>query len=332
MPVHHNAALLSLVLVFLSVTGAYAHDARPLYLDIEQQGAGLYHATLAVPSSVAADNLPDVHWPENCTLISRSVSNTGKSYRSNEFVRCPGGLYGKTISFNYPLYNPSLATVIRVVDEGNQAKVSVLSPDKTGWIIPHRPTWFSVALEYLQLGIEHILGGIDHLLFVTGLLLLARNLRRVIVVVTGFTIAHSITLSLAALKLIDVPVTPTEAAIALSILFLAVEITRAREDSLAFRYPLLISSTFGLLHGLGFASALKTIGLPPAEITSALLCFNVGVELGQIAFILCLVGIYRLATLARLASLTSWGEIRVVAGYMLGIPASYWFFQRLAQF
>ena len=219
-----------------------------------------------------------------------------------------------------------------MVPNDGQPGVTVLSPEKSSWSVPDRPTWWSVSLEYLQLGIEHILGGIDHLLFVTGLLILARSLRRVIIVITGFTIAHSITLSLAALKLINLPIAPTEAAIALSILFLAAEIARGREDSLAFRYPLLISSTFGLLHGLGFASALKTIGLPTVEIPSALLCFNLGVEVGQITFILCLLGIYRLTSLVRLEPLTCWPGFRTTAGYVLGIPATFWFFQRLAQF
>jgi hydrogenase/urease accessory protein HupE len=334
MPARHFGALLSLVLVFLSLTGtgAYAHDARPLYLDIKQQGAGRYHATLAVPSSVAADNQPEVHWPASCELISRSRSSTGMAYRTHTYLHCRGGLDGKFIGFRYPLYNPSLATVIRVAVADGRAKVTVLSPDKTGWTVPQRPSWWSVALEYLRLGIEHILGGIDHLLFVAGLVLLARTLKRVIIVVTGFTIAHSLTLSLAALQLINVPVTPTEAAIALSILFLAGEIARAREDSLALRYPLLISSTFGLLHGLGFAAALRTIGLPPAEITSALLCFNAGVEIGQIAFILCLLGIYRVLSLTHTTTPVSWGHLRTVGGYVLGIPAAFWFLQRLAQF
>jgi len=330
----HAFVIQSLALILLSMMGigTRAHDARPLYLVIEQQEAGLYQATLAVPSSVAADDLPEVKWPENCDRISRSRSSNGIAYRSNELIRCSGGLGGKSIGFTYPRYNPSLATVIRMVSHDGPAKVTVLTPDKTAWTVPDRPGRWSVALEYLHLGIEHILGGIDHLLFVTGLLLLAGTLRRVVVVVTGFTVAHSITLSLAALKLINVPVAPTEAAIALSILFLAGEIARGKEDSLAWRHPLLVSSTFGLLHGLGFASALRAVGLPSVEIPSALLFFNVGVEIGQITFILCLLGIYRLISMAHLLSPNSWARFSVAVGYVLGIPASFWFIQRLSQF
>ena len=330
----HTLIIQSLALILLSLmsNASQAHDARPLYLVIEQQEAGLYQATLAVPSSVAADDLPEVDWPENCERISGSRSNTGTAYRSNALIRCNRGLDGKTIGFSYPRYNPSLATVIRMVPRDGSAKVTVLTPDKTTWTVPDQPGRWSVVLEYLQLGIEHILGGTDHLLFVAGLLLLAGTLRRVVVVVTGFTIAHSITLSLAALKLINVPVAPTEAAIALSILFLAGEIARNRKDSLAWRYPLLVSSTFGLLHGLGFASALRTIGLPQTEIPSALLCFNLGVEAGQITFILCLLAGYRVLTLVCARFPMPWERLRVAMGYVLGIPASFWFLQRLAQF
>lgn len=323
-----------LVFIFMVSTGSvvHAHDARPLFLNIKQQSPDLYNSTLAVPSSVEADNLPVIHWPGNCNSIRHSASSTGTAYRTGEFIRCTGGLDGRTIGINYPVYNPSLSTVMRLVSDDGLTKVAVLSPEKSKWKIPDRPTWWSVALDYLQLGIQHILGGIDHLLFVTGLLILARSLRRVIVVITGFTVAHSITLTLAALKLINLPVAPIEAAIALSILFLAAEIARGRENSLAFRYPLLVSSTFGLLHGLGFASALKAVGLPTVEIPNALLCFNLGVEVGQIAFILCLMGIYRLISLVRLDPITSWPRFRTTAGYVLGIPATFWFFQRLAQF
>lgn len=323
---------LALILLSLLSVGAQAHDARPLYLVIEQQEGGLYQATLAVPSSVAVDDLPQVNWPKNCNRISQSRSNTGFAYRSNELIHCGGGLDGKNIGFSYPRYNPSLATVIRMVPRDGPAKVAVLTPDKIAWTVPDRPGRWSVALEYLQLGIQHILGGIDHLLFVAGLLLLAGTLRRVVMVVTGFTVAHSITLSLAALKLINVPVAPTEAAIALSILFLAGEIARDSKDSLAFRYPLLVSSSFGLLHGLGFASALRSIGLPQTEIPSALLCFNLGVEVGQIAFILCLLAGYRILTLACVRFPMPWEKLRVTMGYVLGIPASFWFIQRLVQF
>ena len=328
---HCRAAFLLLLLV-LPWSGSQAHDARPLYLNIEQRDAGLFDTTLSVPASVAPDNQPGVRWPDNCVRMSHSRTNTASAYRYRELIHCRGGLEGGRLAINYPGYNPSLATVIRLESQGQRARVTVLPPEVMEWSVPHRTGRWAVAFQYLRLGIEHILGGIDHLLFVTGLLLLARTLRRVVVVVSGFTVAHSITLSLAALKLVNVPVPPTEAAIALSILFLAAEIGRGREDTLAWRYPLLISSTFGLLHGLGFASALRSIGLPQGEIPLALLSFNLGVELGQIAFILCLWGLYLLLIRVSVRPPVAWQGLRPAMAYVLGIPASFWFIQRLAQF
>lgn len=331
----HTVIITKLVLAILLFPWqiCLAHDARPLFINIEQQAPELYHASVAVPSSVESSNQPKVLWPEACTQLSQSVKDTGMAHRFNAILQCTDGIEGRKISFTYALYNPSLSTVIRFHPGVGEPRVTVLPPGRTAWTIPDRPAWWSVVREYLKLGMEHILRGFDHLLFVTGLLILARTLRRVIIVITGFTIAHSITLSLATLQLINISTVPVEAAIALSILFLASEIARAKDDSLAFRFPLLVSSGFGLLHGLGFAAVLTTIGLPAMEIPSALLCFNLGVELGQIAFILCVSGLFHLVR-SRIIHLKipSWGVLRMTAAYILGIPASYWFIQGLAQF
>ncbi|MGE5722982.1 MAG: HupE/UreJ family protein, partial [Sphingomonadales bacterium] len=190
--------------------------------------------------------------------------------------------------------------------------------------------------DYLKLGFDHIWSGLDHLLFVAGLMILAGSIRRVLVAVTGFTIAHSITLSLSALGLIHVPIPPVEAMIALSILFLAREIARPTPDGLARRFPILVSSSFGLLHGLGFAAALREIGLPRTETAVGLLFFNVGVEIGQILFI----GAASASFLALRAALRALPpiplpraiETTTLAGYALGIPAAWWFLSRVAAF
>ena len=331
---HLTAAIISLLSLLMTCQESYAHDARPLFIEITQQDSVAYRTSLAVPYSIEYSNIPEIIWPDSCGIFKHNNSYNDSSIRVSGIIRCPEGLDGFTIRFSYPHYNPSLSTVIRYTPVEGQPRTAVLSPDISVWTIPDRQSWWSVAREYLKLGFIHILGGIDHLLFVTGLLILAREFRRVIIVITGFTIAHSISLSLSALQLINIPLVPVEAAITLSILFLAGEIVRNREYSLAWRYPLTVSSIFGLLHGLGFAAALKTIGLPRDEITSALLCFNIGVELGQIAFILCLAGCFRLiVTLKRSASsVITWNMLRVTAGYVMGIPASYWLFLRLAQF
>ena len=164
---------------------------------------------------------------------------------------------------------------------------------RRSWTIPERTTASGVIGSYIKLGVEHILGGPDHLLFVAGLLLIAGTFRRIVIAVSGFTLAHSMTLSLAALGFIHVPIPPTEAAIALSILFLAREALVNDGKSIAYRFPVVVSVTFGLLHGLGFAAALGEVGLPDREIPLALLFFNVGVEIGQLSFILAVIGIDR---------------------------------------
>jgi hydrogenase/urease accessory protein HupE len=185
-----------------------------------------------------------------------------------------------------------------------------------------------VLSAYIGLGIEHILLGVDHLLFVLCLLLLVRGIHNLLATVTAFTLAHSITLAAATLGFIRVPVAPVEATIALSIVFLATELVRGgARRSVARSYPWLVAFTFGLLHGLGFAGALAEVGLPQGEIPLALFAFNVGVELGQLAFVAAVLSLMRFARLVPLR-LPAWGPRAV--GYMIGPVAAFWMIVRLA--
>jgi len=185
-----------------------------------------------------------------------------------------------------------------------------------------------LAATYLRLGAEHILGGVDHLLFVLGLLLLVRGLVPLVKTITAFTLAHSLTLAASVLGYIPIDRAPIEAAIALSIVLLAREIVVADRGliHLTHRKPWLVAFIFGLLHGLGFAGALSDIGLPFAAIPTALLFFNLGVEAGQLAFVLVLLAVHRLArgAVTRLAP-----RMQPVLGYALGVMATLWFLQRL---
>jgi hydrogenase/urease accessory protein HupE len=181
---------------------------------------------------------------------------------------------------------------------------------------------------YVGLGIEHILFGVDHLLFVLCLLLLVRGIRSLLATVTAFTLAHSITLAAATLGFIRVPATPVEATIALSIVFLACELVRGDgRRTVARSHPWLVAFSFGLLHGLGFAGALAEVGLPQGEIPLALFAFNVGVELGQLAFVTAVLSLWRLVRLVplRLPACTP-----RAAGYAIGSVAAFWVFARLA--
>jgi hypothetical protein len=181
-----------------------------------------------------------------------------------------------------------------------------------------------IARAYTILGIEHILSGVDHLLFVAGLLFLVGFRRRLIGTISAFTLAHSLTLACSVFGLISLRPAPVEAAIAMSIVLVASEALRER-DTLAGRLPALVSFIFGLVHGLGFAGALKSVGLPQRHLPMALLCFNVGVELGQLLMVLVTFAIVRLPISQR------WlGRARRPTLYAIGIVAAYWSWLRIA--
>jgi hydrogenase/urease accessory protein HupE len=246
-------------------------------------------------------------------------------------VRVPGGLSGKTIEFDglAGTGNQALVRLIRIDGSEELHKVSPTDPKVA---IPKAPDAVGISARYAQLGIEHILLGFDHLLFVAGLVMLVANIRMLIWTVTSFTLAHSITLALVTLDFVSVPRPPVEAFIALSIVFVAVEIMRQRQGrpSLASRKPWLIAFAFGLLHGLGFASALAEIGLTQNNIPLALLFFNVGVEIGQLIFVgalLILIGLAR-----RFAKPEQLRHAYVASCYAIGGTASYWLIERVASF
>jgi hydrogenase/urease accessory protein HupE len=314
-----------------------AHDARPVVVTITEQLPGVFQFVVRVPETVEGNNQPEVVWPQGCS-IQNAVSAIASSSGS---IRCTNSLKGQSLSLEYPFYNPSLATFYRLTNFEGESMTSMLSPTQSQWIVPQEPSRSNVAIEYLTLGMEHIIGGLDHLLFVLGLLVIARTLKRILWTVTGFTLAHSISLSLSALGFVTIPIVPVEAVIALSIVYLAFEISRKNHDSLTYRYPLLVSFGFGLLHGLGFASALGEIGLVQNEILLSLLFFNLGVEMGQLAFILAVVAAYWclcqillkvVSKNARLEDVWSSQGLDLPAAYLIGIPASYWLIDRIVQF
>ena len=305
----------------LVVLPAWTHEARPVALGILELSGGEYRVEIRVPSSIEPHNRPVVRWPAGCR-----ENPPGR-------LRCDSALAGQKLSMEWPLYNPSVTTLARYTTRDGSTRTAVMTPDAPAWTVPAEPSRVDVIRAYFLLGVKHILGGWDHLLFVAGLLLIARGWRAVLLAVSGFTLAHSLTLSLAALGIVHVPIPPTEAAIALSILFLAREALQPAGQSMAQRFPLLVSVLFGLLHGLGFAAALEEAGLPSREIAWALLFFNLGVEAGQVAFILAMLG---LATLAHRAAgrlgndAPRWrARARNCMAYLIGIPAAFWLLQRL---
>jgi hydrogenase/urease accessory protein HupE len=317
---------------------AVAHDARPLSVNVTERSPGLYVARVRVPPTVPANDRPKVRWPASCSIASDDAARPPAVMRETEVLKCPQGLEGRRIGISYPIYNPALATLIRVREADGKTITRVLAPDEVEWTVPKTPGWRAVFTGYIRLGVRHIWTGLDHLLFVAGLLVLAGTLRRTLLAITGFTLAHSVTLSLSALDLVRLPVAPVEAAIALSILFLAREIAQPHPEGLAARYPIMVSSSFGLLHGFGFAAALREVGLPTKELAVGLLSFNLGVEIGQIVFIAGVLAAFALARKLIAAGglrLTQFVPSRgwsVLGGYALGIPAAFWFIQRLGAF
>jgi hydrogenase/urease accessory protein HupE len=303
-----------------------AHDARPLYITIVEQSQDVFRTMVRIPPTVAASDAPEITWPRECEVLDADLTG------ATTHLACREGIAGMQITISYPLFNPSLSTLIRLEHLSGLSVTAVLPPDEQHWTVPAEPTFASVAWDYTQLGFSHIWEGPDHLLFVAGLLLLAMSPRKIFWAVTGFTAAHSITLSLAALGFVRVPIAPTEAMIALSILFLAAEIARREADSFSRRFPIVLSFGFGLLHGFGFASALGEIGLPSNELLAGLLFFNVGVELGQLALIAAAIAALMALRLARsaIAVAPQPAERLVTLGgaYGLGVPAALWFIER----
>ena len=331
--------ILSLVVLIGFASLAQAHDSRPTFIEIIETETGTFSVHWKVPSTVPGNALPTINMPTGCqTDARRATQQAGGAYVGRQDYTCPDGLSGKSIGIEFPIVNPSLSTLFQVRLANGEQHVKVLKPDEREWIVPEAESKFAVAGQYTALGIEHIWIGIDHLLFVACLLLIARTARKVLITITGFTVAHSITLALAALDIIRIPTPPVEAAIALSVVFLAWEIIKDDETQLTYRYPVAVSTSFGLLHGLGFAAVLRDIGLPQTELPTALLFFNVGVEIGQILFVLALLAAFFVLRplLSRLLRTDGddvhWTSLTTPASYVIGGMASYWLIDRIAGF
>jgi len=214
---------------------------------------------------------------------------------------------------------------------------SVLNAETQEYLVPTAPNQTKVMTEYPLLGIEHIWGGLDHLMFVFGLLLLVGGGSRLLWTITAFTVGHSITLALVTLGFLDYPVSLIEFAIALSIFVLALELTRKEPDdrfenmsSLFKRHPWWLAGGFGLLHGMGFAGALAEIGLPQDNVPLALFFFNIGIELGQIAFILAAIGFWWLIKRMLISRQVTINQERLlpIPVYVLGALSAMWSIER----
>jgi hypothetical protein len=319
-----------------TITPARADVFLPAYLEVTEQAdfSDRYDVLWKVPALDEERVLSVIPvFPENTMPLVEPVRRYAEGATTMRWqIVVPGGLEGKTIRFE-GRSQATFSVLVRYRSANGIEQVRRISPSEPGMTIAPRVGSWEVMRSYTWIGIEHIIGGVDHLLFVLALVLIVRGWLRLLATVTAFTLAHSITLALATLDIVRVPGPPVEAVIALSIVFVASEILRLQrgEEGLAAKRPWLVAFVFGLLHGLGFAGALAEVGLPPDAIPLALIFFNVGVELGQIAFIAVILAIS--AAAQRLAAIErSRAVLRRTITYGIGGIASFWVVERVAAF
>ncbi|MDX2169520.1 MAG: HupE/UreJ family protein [Deltaproteobacteria bacterium] len=328
-PSRAGLALVLLSLGLLAPERAVAHGLEPALLALRETQPGRFDvvwrsSALRLPGATVAPRLP-----ERCREItSPTVLDEGDRLRVTWAVDCGAdGLVGARIGVD-DLAPAAITALLRIEPRSGRTVEAVLTARAPTYVVPASPSAWQVWRDEVALGVEHILSGPDHVLFILGLLLLVSSWRQLVQTITAFTLGHSITLSLAALQIAAPPPRPTELLIALSVLLLAVELARGpHAGSTLRRFPWAMAIAFGLLHGFGFAGALVDAGLPRGDVPLALLGFNLGIEAGQLA----LVGTALLAAALvtrRVPRLATWGRLPAV--YTIGILAAFWCFQRAA--
>lgn len=322
--------MLARMLVLLTIVAAApaaAHEVRPAFLQIRELGPATYDVLWKTPAQGEMRLALNVILPHACrdlgepraTLVNAAVVRHWQS-------RCEGGLPGKPIVIEN-LETTLTDVVLRFEPIAGAPKTLRLNGAAPSIVIPARQSSGEVAGTYFRLGVEHILFGFDHLLFVLCLLMLVNDPKRLLGAITAFTLAHSITLAGTTFGWLRLAIAPVEACIALSIALVAAEIIKVRpgQRSTVQRLPWVASFGFGLLHGFGFASALSDIGIPEDAVPFALLFFNLGVEAGQIAFV-CIVLLLMFLLRRYAPRLPAWTWR--APPYGAGIVASFWFIER----
>lgn len=311
-----------------------AHALDPAYLELATLQDNQWRVSWRVPDVSGQPMQIGVDLPESCAGSTPPPPVfDGRGWVTGWVVTCPAGLSGGLLGIP-GLDLTSTEALVRYELRPGETQVHRLTSAAPVFIIPADPGLADIFISYVALGVTHILEGIDHLLFVFALVLLIRERGRLLWTITAFTVAHSLTLAASVLGLVTLPPPPVEAVIAFSIVFLAYELTLPPEarDQIAMRFPWVVSFAFGLIHGLGFAGALREIGLPQGDIPLALVSFNVGVEIGQVLFIAVVLIIGYLAR--RFVPLLQGAHLRLdrVAGYGIGSVAAFWVIERIAAF
>lgn len=332
--VRRGARCVLLLLALIAPRTLLAHSFEPALLDLYEREPGVFdvHWRLPGPESGAlalgaGDLLPQL--PPHCALVATAPSG----WRADCGTR---GLHGAALSVR-GIEASRVDVIVRITWRSGETVTGAMHAAAPEFVVPGErgatgadSGALRVFWSYLGLGAEHILLGVDHLMFVFGLMLLVQSGRMLIKTISAFTLAHSVTLAAAILGLVHVPPAPVEALIAVSIVLLALELTRPVDapPTLTRRYPWAVAFIFGLLHGLGFAGALAEIGVPPDRIALALLSFNLGVEAGQLTFVVAMLG--PLVLVRQLAE--RWPLARLVPPYAIGALAMAWTFERVQRF
>jgi hydrogenase/urease accessory protein HupE len=324
---------LTSVFLLLAVAGVVHADIfKPAYLELRELGNDQYDVLWKVPALGDNQRLSVyVIFPEGTEdLVERRPFISDGAWVERWKISYPGGLVGETIRIEG---NATGVTdvIARVERLDGSSQVEKLKVGSLSFDVRASAGTSEIAWSYTVLGVEHILGGFDHLLFVFALLLIVSGGKRIVATITAFTVAHSITLIAASIGWVTVPGPPVEAIIALSIVFVAAEVVHGLkgDPGLTARAPWIVAFSFGLLHGFGFAGALAETGLPQTAIPVALLMFNVGVEIGQLLFV---VSVLALATLGRKIFTTSPAWALPAAAYSVGTIAAYWTIERVSSF
>jgi hydrogenase/urease accessory protein HupE len=328
--------LAALGLLLAAVVATRADEFKPGYLQLMQMDHDTYDVLWKVPAIDESTTLKvRPQFPEGTEALTPVRSTFSRGITVQRWrIRIPQGLDGKAIFFSQ-LSETRIDVLARLVRLDGTVQLERILPVNPSFVGRASPGRLEVVRTYTILGIEHILSGFDHLLFVLALVLLVHGTRRLLVTITAFTAAHSLTLAGATLGWVQVPGPPVEASIALSIVFVASEIVHARQGrySVTQHYPWVVAFTFGLLHGFGFAGALAEVGLPQSSIPIALLFFNVGVEIGQLLFVGAVLAVFAVGRRAgqrlRLPQ-PSW--LWRIAPYVIGGLASFWLVERVAAF
>jgi hydrogenase/urease accessory protein HupE len=324
-----------LLTIMAFIYPAQSHALQPGYLELERLEKDIYAVLWKQPAVGSRPMAIEPRLPQNCDKpVPVQKIWDGSAYLSRWTTTCEGGLEGREIRIA-GLEKTSTDVLVRFEFSTGATETRRLTPDKNKFTMPQIPSRLDVIETYLLLGIEHILSGFDHLLFLLALLLLVKGVRSIVATITAFTVAHSLTLAAASLGWVKVPVPAVEAVIALSIVFVAVEVVHSRQgrQGLSSRSPWIVAFVFGLVHGFGFAGALSELGLPQTSVPMALLFFNLGVEIGQLIFVAAIILLIRFLiriTAGIDAYIPEWAK--QIPVYLIGCFAAFFLFQRIGIF